>query len=458
MNSLTARLLAVTGVVLVAFIVFTGLALERAVRERAEQAERDKMQGLVYALLGNAEITAGGGFNPAARDLPESALTRPGSGLYAMVLDAGGETVWQSPSLIDPIPLPEIPAVGEWRFDTGSHGGAPEARRLTLAFGIRWVVESGDSYRYTLAVAEDAAPLTMQMRRFRGTLWTWLGAAAALLLVLQLAILRWGLAPLRRLARSVRDIEAGRAERIEETYPAEIEPLAHNLNIMLANDRARLERYRNALGDLAHSLKTPIAVLRGLTSNRDLPEEHRRQLDNQLGRVNEIVDYQLQRAAAAGGHGLAPPVSLHKTAAKVIAALRKVYADQAKEFELAVPADLKLAMDAGDLTEVLGNLLDNAAKYGRRRVRLTAGAADRHIASHHIEITVDDDGAGFPDDSGERLLERGMRADTRREGQGIGLAVTAEIVRAYNGHIALEDASELGGARVRLRLLRARGG
>lgn len=449
MNSLAARLLAITGVVLVAFIVFTGLALERAVRERAEQAERDKMQGLVYALLGNAEIAADGGFRLDARDLPENALTRPGSGLYAMALDGDGNTVWQSPSLIDRIPPPQIPAVGEWHFDTGTPAADSGTRHLTLAFGIRWVVESGDSYRYTLAVAENAAPLAAQMQRFRGTLWTWLSAAAALLLVLQLAILRWGLSPLRRLARSVRDIEAGRAERIEENYPAEIEPLAHNLNVMLANDQARLERYRNALGDLAHSLKTPIAVLRGLTSNRDLPEDHRRQLDNQLGRVNEIVDYQLQRAAAAGGHGLAPPVSLHKTAAKVIGALRKVYADRNREFEMTVPEDLKLPMDAGDLTEILGNLLDNAAKYGRRQVKLTAKAAGRHA-----EITVDDDGEGFPDGSGERLLERGMRADTRREGQGIGLAVTAETIRAYNGRVRLETAPELGGARVYLQLPR----
>ncbi|MES1944656.1 Sensor protein PhoQ [Salinisphaera sp. PC39] len=448
MNSLTARLLAVTGVVLVAFVAFTGFALEQAVRERAEQAARDKMQGLVYALLGNAEIAADGGFALDAGDLPQNALTRPGGGLYAMVLDGDGGVAWRSPSLVDRIPLPEIPAVGEWRFDTEVRGRGADDRWLTLAFGIRWVVDGGESYRYTLVVAEDAAPFAAQMQRFRGALWMWLGAAAAVLLALQLAILRWGLAPLRRLARGVRDIEAGRASRIEGGYPAEIAPLADNLNLMLANDQARLERYRNALGDLAHSLKTPIAVLRGLASDRDLPARHRRQLESQLGRVNEIVDYQLQRAAAAGGRSMAPPVSLRDGAAKVIGALRKVYADREIEFELAVPAELKLAVDAGDLTEILGNLLDNAAKYGRRHVRLGARAADGRA-----EITVDDDGDGFPADAGERLLERGVRADTRREGQGIGLAVTAEIVRAYDGAIELAAGPD-GGGRVRLWLPR----
>jgi two-component system sensor histidine kinase PhoQ len=453
MNSLTARLLAVTGVVLVAFVAFTGLALERAVGERAEQAERDKMQGLVYALLGNAEIAADGGFSLAARDLPESALTRPGGGLYAMAMNADGEVVWRSPSLVDHIPLAGAPAVGEWRFDPDVRGTGPEARRLTLAFGIRWVVEGGENYRYTLAVTEDAGPLAAQMQRFRSALWTWLGAAAALLLAVQLAILRWGLAPLRRLARAVRDIEAGRARRIEGDYPVEIAPLADNLNVMLVNDQARLERYRNALGDLAHSLKTPIAVLRGLTvDQKSLPRDHRRQLDGQLARINEIVDYQLQRAAAAGGRSLAPPVALRECAAKVAGALRKVYADRNLDFELAVPAELELAVDSGDLIEILGNLLDNAAKYGRRRIRLEA-----RVAGRQAEITVDDDGPGFPEGADERLLERGVRADTRREGQGIGLAVTAETVRAYNGRISLETAPA-GGARVRLRLPRVRRG
>lgn len=450
MNSLTARLLAVTGIVLVAFVAFTGLALERAVRERAEQAERDKLQGLIYALLGNAEIAADGSFDLAARDLPDEALTRPGGGVYAMVLGGEGEVVWRSPSLADRIPLSDPPAVGEWRFDTEARSQGPEARWLTLAFGIRWVVEGGDSYRYSLVVAEDAEPFAAQMQRFRGVLWTWLGAAAALLLALQVAILRWGLSPLRRLARGVHDIELGRARRIEGDYPAEIAPLAHNLNIMLANDQARLERYRNALGDLAHSLKTPIAVLRGLASDDDLPAKHRRQLGSQLGRVNEIVDYQLQRAAAAGGRSLAPPVALRTAAEKVVAALRKVYAERPPAFELEVPPDLKLAVDKGDLTEILGNLLDNAAKYGRGHVTLRA-----QPDGEHAELTVDDDGAGFPDAGGETLLERGVRADTRREGQGIGLAVTADIVRAYNGDIALESSPDLGGARVRLHLPRA---
>lgn len=443
MNSLAARLLAAAGVVLIAFVALTGLALERAVRERALQAERDRLQGLAYAMLGNAEIAADGDFRLPARALPDGDLGRPGSGLYALVTDGDGEVVWHSPSMIDPIATPAPPAVGEWRF-TGPEEG--DSDLLQLAFGIRWVTDRGDDYRYSLTVAESAGPFETQLTRFRGALWSWLSLAAILLLAVQLAILRWGLAPLRRVSQRLQAIESGAAERIEGRYPKELRPLVDSLNAMLAGEKARLERYRNALADLAHSLKTPVAVLRGLAGSREVPAEQRDQLEAQLARINEIVDYQLQRAAAAGGRTLAPPVPVHPAAQRIIGALHKVYADAGTEFDNAVPEALSAAVDEGDLTEMLGNLLDNAAKYGRSRVRI--GGAREGGAT---VLTVDDDGDGFPADVGETLLQRGVRADTRREGHGIGLAVTAEIVRSYAGRIWLETAPD-GGGRVRVQL------
>lgn len=443
MNSLAARLLAAAGVVLLAFVALAGLALEQAVRERALQAERDRLQGLAYAVLGNAEIGADGAFRLPARALPEGDLGRPGSGVYALVTDGDGNTVWRSPSVIDPIETADPPSVGEWRF---SQPGEHDGDLLQLAFGIRWVTESSDSYRYNLTIAENPAPLEQQLARFRGVLWTWLFVAAGILLAVLLGVLRWGLAPLRRVSRKLGEIESGQSERIEGRYPAELRPLVDSLNAMLASEKARLERYRNALADLAHSLKTPVAVLRGMSGSHELPAEQARQLDSQLTRINEIVDYQLQRAAAAGGRTLAPPVPVRPAVERLTSALTKVYTDAGITFDNAVPEKLAAAVDSGDLTEILGNLLDNAAKYGRRHVHI---AGERNAGMS--VLTIDDDGDGFPDDANATLLERGARADTRREGQGIGLAVTAEIVRAYSGVIMLETSPD-GGGRVRLQL------
>ena len=153
-NSLRARLLAATAVLLLAFTVLTGLALQTAVRERADQAEHDRLQGLSYALLGSADITDAGGFNLAPRVLPESDLTRPDSGLYAAVLDSQGRMIWHSPSLLGDIDVPDLPAVGQWQQMRIPAPGGGEL--ISLSFGFRWVTEQGDDYRYTLVVAENA--------------------------------------------------------------------------------------------------------------------------------------------------------------------------------------------------------------------------------------------------------------------------------------------------------------
>ncbi len=444
MNSLRARLLAATAVLLLVFIGLTGFALQTAVRERADQAEHDRLKGLSYALLASAEITDNGRFKLAPRVLPESNLSRPNSGLYAFVLNARGKSIWHSPSLLGTIPLTGQPEVGEWRFSRRTRADGTDL--LTLAFGFRWITRSGKNYRFTLIVAEKAATLVKQMQRFQSVLWTLLSASALILLLVELLILRWGLAPLRRLARNLAHLQADEKRRIEGRYPDEIQPLVSNLNTMLANDQTRLTRYRHALGDLAHSLKTPMAILRGLADDPRLAADQRRPLQSQLAHMNDILDYQLQKAAAAGKRSLTAPIAIAPVAHKLARSLTKVYAETGTRFTVGIDAQLKAPIDSGDLTELLGTLMDNAAKYGGGEVVV---AADRR--DHALELWVDDNGDGFGEDTTHELLKRGVRADTSREGQGLGLAVAAEIVRAYRGEIELTTAAS-GGARVWVRI------
>lgn len=442
-NSLRSRLLAATAVLLLAFIGLTGFALQTAVRERAEQAEHDRLQGLSYALLGSADITAKGQFKLAPRVLPESDLSRPDSGLYALVLNEKGDTIWHSPSLLGDIKMPQLPAVGQWQTLRVSRG---DDQLLTLSFGFRWVTQDGDDYRYTLVVAENSATLVKQMQRFQGVLWTLLSASALILLIVELLILRWGLAPLRRLARNLAHLQSDDDRRLEGDYPDEIQPLVSNLNTMLVNDQARLTRYRNALGDLAHSLKTPMAVLRGIADDKNLPESTRGSLRGQLSSMNDILDYQLQKAATAGKRSLARPLAIAPVAHKLGRALSKVYAEQNTRIDVNIAADIRAPIDEGDLTELLGVVMDNACKYGNGRVVVGA-----QRANNALSLWIDDNGPGFGDNSTHTLLERGVRADTSREGQGLGLAVAAEIVRSYTGQIELRSGS-LKGGRVAIRL------
>lgn len=439
-NSLRARLLAATAALLLAFLGLTGAAVQTAVQKRAEQAEHDRLQGLAYALLSSAEINAQGEFNLAPRVLPESGLTRPHSGLYAMVLNEDGQVVWHSPSLLNPIDIAKPPQVGQWKMMRIAHGKDNEL--IALSYGFRWVTHSGKSYRFTLVMAASTASLTKQMQRFQGVLWTVLLVSALILLIVELLILRWGLSPLRRLARNLANLENDGERRLEGEYPNEIQPLVSNLNTMLGNDQARLKRYRNALGDLAHSLKTPMAILRGIAEDHALPDQQRAALQSQLRRMNEILDYQLQKAATAGKRSLTRQLTIAPLVKRMGRALTKVYAEPGVYFDIRVDEKLRAPIDEGDLTELLGTLMDNAAKYGHDRV-----VVDAFRQNSTFYIRIDDNGPGFGDHPPSRLLERGVRSDTTREGQGLGLSVAAEIVHSYNGDIALAE-SDMGGGRI----------
>jgi two-component system sensor histidine kinase PhoQ len=222
------------------------------------------------------------------------------------------------------------------------------------------------------------------------------------------------------------------------------------MNGLIASQRARLKRYRDALGDLAHSLKTPLAVLGSQLDERagSDPGLMRRQVE----RMNELVSYQLKRAAAAGASVLGEePVPVEPALAELVLALNKVYAD--KRVRIAVEADPAAVFhgDRGDLLEIAGNLLDNACKWCRGQVHVSAAVVTppKRQGRAGLMLIVDDDGPGIAAGQAERLLRRGVRADERVEGQGIGLAVANEIVAGYGGTLSLE-ASPAGGARARV--------
>jgi two-component system sensor histidine kinase PhoQ len=440
MRSLRARLLLAGSIVLAGFVALCGFSLEQAFDDSALKSEEDELHGIVYALLGAAEPQPDRQISIRVSDLPDARLVRPQSGLEAAVLAENGDVVWSSPSAGDDLPDLKSADIGAWHFHRLSN---PE--RFILTFGLRWIDPAEDPQRYTVMVIEDAKSFREQITAYRRTLWGWLGGISAALLVAQFLVLRWGLAPLRRLVAELRGIESGSQASVQASYPDELTPLTGALNAMIVAERNQQTRYRNALGDLAHSLKTPLAVMRGLEGDRLANGDTQRSLREQLDRMQHIVDYQLRRAAAAGSRTLAEPVALAPLAEKVVSALSKVYAAKQLTFDLRVPSALKVRADEGDLYELVGNLLDNACKWAKSRVALGIEEAPRRLA-----LIVDDDGPGFPDDV-EALATRGVRADSQVPGQGIGLASIAELLKAYNGKMELAR-SPLGGAQVRIEL------
>ena len=434
MFSLRLRLLLATSLTLAFFLVFGGVSLNRAFKASARHAQMERMQAITYALLGGAEPNEYGELSFANDKLPDTRLQQPQSGLEGALFGDSAGLLWGSPSLGDDIPTPATQPVGEWRFEK-------IARRFVLLFGLSYASDDGLSRHYTLMLAEDSALYESQIRAYRRTLYTWLGGGAAVLLLLQGAVMRWSLRPLRRLVRELSEIERGDRERIEGQYPSELQPLTEGLNAMIVNERSQQGRYRNALGDLAHSLKTPLAVLHGIAERPQAAADNQQLLVEQVSRMGHIVQHQLKRAATVGSRTLAEPTALRPLVEKVTGALLKVYHPRQIHFEIDIPGSLRLRADAGDLYELIGNLLDNACKYGKSRVLISARRDKREVI-----LSVEDDGVGFPTEAAH-LLERGIRADTRQEGQGLGLGAVKDIVDAYQGQLKL-DRSALGGGKV----------
>lgn len=442
--SLNRRLLVVAGVVLLAFLGLTGGILDEAFRRSLEQSQRERLQGALYTILAAGDLSGGDLRVPPA--LPEPRLSTPGSGLYAQVLPPQGRG-WRSPSLLGLPWRPELRLPpGETRFYLTEAAGQP---LYALAYGLSWENAQGQEARFTVHVAEDLSAYQAQLGAFRASLWGWLGAAALMLLIAQVLVLRWSLHPLRLVARDLAAIEQGRAEYLTGRYPAEIAGLTQGLNALLQSERSRALRYRDTLANLAHSLKTPLTVLRGALET--LPAAPPEALE-QIGRIDAAVEYQLKRAASAAHEPLAAPLPVAPVLERLLRTLAKAYRDKPLEVERAVEPAALFYGSEGDLMELLGNLLDNACKWSRHRLRVSVQARPAGPSGRRgLSLAVEDDGPGIPPELAETVLERGRRADEQVPGHGIGLAVVAEIVAAQRGRLRI-DRSELGGACLQVEL------
>ncbi len=320
MISLSSRVSLASALVLTTFIAITALALEQAFEQSASSSMRERLFAQLYLVMAAAEVSDSGILMMPGH-LAEARLELPGSGLYARIASPDGEMLWHSPSTVGL----ELPA------QLGDIGDREHFSRLPFnggeyfvaALGIEWETFNG-SVPLTFSVMEDSSGFNQQMERYRQTLWGWLGGMALVSLLALLAALAWGLRPLRTVAAEVRAIESGEQEGLERDYPKELKRLTDNINALMQHEHAQQERYKHALADLAHSLKTPLAVLRGLG---DSAGEHSPTLNEQIDRMDNIVQYQLQRAATAGRSALAAPMPLRPTLERLVATLQKVYHD-----------------------------------------------------------------------------------------------------------------------------------
>ncbi len=452
--SLSNRLLLSTALTLLVFLGLVYYALEQAFVSSVTRSEAEKLDSTILLLL--AEVKDGQRELLMPDSLQETRFNQFDSGLYGFVFDDEGEEVWRSYSAVAVMDLPT--AEDFRRTETGnSHFGPVELQGegfLYASLGVSWEFhpvqaalsvdqEGVFSKRYTFSVLQSADFFYAELERFRTGLQFRLLSVGVVLLFVQLLVLRMGLLPLKRLSEDVRRVEQGDIDQLDGVYPAELQGLTNNLNQLLSHELAQREQHKNRLSDLAHSLKTPLSIARGALLE---VEQDRDLLAEQLQQMDQIVQYQLQRASRARPAIAQRSTPVARVLNRLCEALKKVYSDKRVRVEMRLDENAECRMDESDLMELLGNVLDNAFKYCRSTVDVQL-----QIVDQRCQVYIDDDGPGIPMQQREDIFARGERLDTQKPGQGIGLAVVNDIVRSYDASISLGD-SNLGGASFQIRL------
>jgi signal transduction histidine kinase len=279
--------------------------------------------------------------------------------------------------------------------------------------------------------------------------WPVMALAAVLCMLFGFLQVRRGLTPINQLRNRLTSVHKGFAARVEGSYPAEVQPLVDDLNALLEEREQRVARAIAKAGDLAHGLKTPLAVLSHEAQQARAAghEQLAAEIEQQIERMRRQIDYHLAHARSAAAFASpAARVSIAESATGLVRALERLHAERDLRIEIDAPASHAFRGQREDLDEMLGNLLDNACKWARTQIKLTCAKEGEQLV-----IAVDDDGPGIAPALREAVLQRGIRADEAAPGSGFGLAIVRDLAELYGGAISLEE-SPLGGARARLTL------
>lgn len=403
------------------------------VLERFVVAGIDQRLDAEIALLASA-VDGDGGIDRTRIEARRGVLQSGGGWRWRIETPRGAMGSTDLPALADGPPGPPGPH-GPREDRRGGPDGEPRAIDGQTEQGVRL-----HARRYTIATASGpvtitaAAPRRVIARPIRDAIVPLLVVLAMLGIMLTLAAwvqLRLGLRPLRRLQGAVAAIRAGRADRVDEDQPTELQPLAAELNALTADNEAALASARMAAANLAHALKTPVATL--ALAVRDDPDHAR-----QVARIDATIRHHLGRAR--DGHaGARVATPLAPAVAALVHVVERLHAGRDVTIDTAIPADLAVRLDAHDLDEIVGNLIDNAARHADSAVRIVAAREDRMV-----RLSVIDDGPGIAAADRQRATDPGVRLDERGDGHGFGLAIVRDLVALHGGVLSLDEAPDGG--------------
>jgi two-component system sensor histidine kinase PhoQ len=437
-RSLHLRLMIAAATLAVIFMLLMLPALQSAFSLALRSSIEERLVSDVTTMISAARVEDGRLLMPSL--LPGEQFNLPGSRLLGYIYNRQGELVWRSLATQDEKInyIPRYDGKGS-EFDKIKEPGGEEF----FVYDVEIQLLGGRNAAFSIVALQPVREYQQTVATLREKLFLGFGAALLVLLALLWLGLTWGLRALRGLSQELDEVESGARDTLSENHPRELLRLTGSLNRLLLSEREQRSRYRDSLDDLAHSLKTPLAVLQSVSetiSKRPEEVDQARILQSQIERMSQQIGYQLQRASLRKSGLVRHNVALRPVVESLCNTLEKVYRDKQVKVTLDLPEQSVVPMEQGALLEMLGNLLENAYRLCLSEVRVSMRASQAGD-----ELCVEDDGPGVPKSQRERILQRGERLDRQNPGQGIGLAVVKDIIESYSARLTLED-SPLGGA------------
>lgn len=429
-NSLQARLMISALFIIMLVLPVVGVLLNNAFTEQIQRSAETELKAYSYAILAVAEVENTQLYMPDL--LLENQFNVSESGLYALITSPKNKTLWSSPSLLglnNPQALVQ-PNVGATHI---SQVIINQQTHLMYSFTVSFG-EGKHAFPITVHIMKDQNAISALFKQFKRTLWTWLLVLAVGLIVVQLLWLSFTLKPFKTIETELQQVEQGQRKLLQQSYPLELSRVANQFNGLLTTEHNQRTRYRNALSNLAHSLKTPLAVIQTQTELSTITKQ-------QLEVMNKTIEHQLKRAQSGGQSSWHIGVAIAPIANKLIKTLTKIHQNKQLTFSINMVDNAIFKGEEADLFEILGNLLDNACKAAKSTVALTVC-----YQQDQLIISVADNGVGIGVEQRQHILTRGTRADTYQQGHGIGLAIVRDLIHSYQGQITIAQSPELGGA------------
>ncbi|MDB2330922.1 ATP-binding protein [Alteromonas sp.] len=434
--SLRVRSIILAVVLLALFAPFTIFILDGAYTKSLTQAKMSELRLMNLGLLSAFELDGDVPYMPEV--LYEEQLNLPGSG-YIGVIVFRDTVIWQSASALEytlNAPSLQVDVGNELFLDNYETTIGNADNFFVYAFTAEFA-SSNQFEPVHFYILNDKTQFSAERKTFVNTAWQWIATLCVVLIVFIIVGISLVLAPVRKLISEIAHAATGNKNQLEARYPVEFDSLKRAINSLLTSEAEQRSRYKNSLGDLAHSLKTPLAAAMGTNS---LPFE----AIESLTQIDNIIQRQLKRASA-GKSGWQASIAVWPLLLKLADAMDKVYGHKHLTISLDGNDEAVFKGDQTDLMELCGNILDNACKAADSIVNVTV-IQDKEW----LTIAIDDDGPGIPESERTTLLARGTRLDTYAEGQGIGMAIVSDLVAIYEGKLHIEK-SPLGGASIQIK-------